>query len=554
MCQGTRFPAWQANCIRQLLALPGASPVLLIVDDRARSALSTLLRTPPDKWLSLVHRRWFARPSAMSLEDLSEELGHLPRLSCVAQLKGEHSESFDLNDVSEIRDLELDFILKFAFNTLGGDILDAARFGVWAFQHADEKRYRGCPHGFWEVFRGDPATGASLQRLTDSPDTAIILKRGSFPTSKYSYRSNYDRVLRESSCWPTDICLQILSGKEDHFNASPSSTEAPTFGTPTTLQMFAYFFRTLRNSARDLFRLLFVHEEWHIGVLERPIESCLNSSVPKDVKWLPKPERGRFIADPFGIARDDGIHLLCEDFGYGEFRGRITAIELCEKGHVLESAAAIDDGLHLSYPYLLEHDGELYCIPESCAQREVRLYKVGASLASLTWVATLIEDFPAIDTTVFRYEGRWWLICGNSEDGRFYKLFAWYAEDLFGPWEPHLLNPIKVDVRSARPGGTPFMHEGTLYRPAQNCAETYGGNLIINRVIRLTPKTFEEEVAHELKPDPNGPYPHGLHTISRAGESTLIDGKRYDFYLGGFLYGLRFLARKAWPERARKSL
>ena len=61
-------------------------------------------------------------------------------------------------------------------------------------------------------------------------------------------------------------------------------------------------------------------------------------------------------------------------------------------------------------------------------------------------------------------------------------LHIWWSDDLFGQWRPHAANPVKIDARSARPAGTPFVHAGTLYRPAQDCSHTYGGAVAICRV------------------------------------------------------------------------
>jgi hypothetical protein len=97
---------------------------------------------------------------------------------------------------------------------------------------------------------------------------------------------------------------------------------------------------------------------------------------------------------------------------------------------------------------------------------------------------------------------------------------------------PHATNPVKVDAGSSRPAGTPFVHGGELYRPAQDCSKTYGRRIVLNRVIKLTVSEFEEERAAVVNPDSNGPYPHGLHTISsvlNAPNVTLIDGKRIVF-------------------------
>ena len=96
-------------------------------------------------------------------------------------------------------------------------------------------------------------------------------------------------------------------------------------------------------------------------------------------------------------------------------------------------------------------------------------------------------------------------------------------------WSQNQHLQVKFDVRSARPGGTPFVSEGILYRPAQDCSESYGCRLSINRVTRLSPSAFSEETVRVLSPWPDWPYPHGFHTLSAAGNWTILDAKRMTF-------------------------
>jgi hypothetical protein len=138
----------------------------------------------------------------------------------------------------------------------------------------------------------------------------------------------------------------------------------------------------------------------------------------------------------------------------------------------------------------------------------------------------LLRDFAALDATVIRHNGRWWLFCTCQDDLPECKLFLWHAPDLLGPWEPHALAPVKCDVRCSRPGGTPFVHQGELYRPTQDSSAGYGSALSINRVLRLTPEEFEEETVAHIRPPANGLYRDGIHTLSAVGGMTVLDGKR----------------------------
>jgi hypothetical protein len=156
----------------------------------------------------------------------------------------------------------------------------------------------------------------------------------------------------------------------------------------------------------------------------------------------------------------------------------------------------------------------------------------------------LLSDFAAVDSTIVNFDGRWWLFCTCAENGRNDSLYLWHSETLTGPWEAHTRNPVKIDIRSARPGGTPFVYNGELYRPSQDCSLTYGGRVSLNRVTKLTTTSFEEQVVNTVGPEIGGRYRDGMHTLSVLGtDKTLIDGKRHRFFVGGFWHAMKFLIR-----------
>src|SRR6202022_4835217 len=112
------------------------------------------------------------------------------------------------------------------------------------------------------------------------------------------------------------------------------------------------------------------------------------------------------------------------------------------------------------------------------------------------WVreSALFSAFDGVDTTLFPHAGRWWAFCTRYSRGSTLALNAFFADSPRGPWSPHALNPIVVDVSSARPAGQPFTVDGTLYRPGQDCSESYGGGLAIARIDELTPAAYRETI------------------------------------------------------------
>jgi hypothetical protein len=133
------------------------------------------------------------------------------------------------------------------------------------------------------------------------------------------------------------------------------------------------------------------------------------------------------------------------------------------------------------------------------------------------------------DPTVIEHVGRWWLFGTSRGRGVDHALRVWRAPNLTGPWSIHLLDPAKMDGRSARPAGTPFRFDDVLYRPSQDSSPRYGGRVVLNRVETMTLASYAERPVAAIGPHAGSPYPDGLHTLSAAGSRTLIDGNAIQF-------------------------
>ena len=535
MCKGTTFEDWQARCIEHLLGIDNASAVLLIVDDAVASSsvFQTLKRvakkTSSRRLMFDVYDRFFLRSHAARRVNIAQLLSEATILRCRTVRVGRYSEYFTEADVETIRKFNLDFIIRFAFGIIRGEILRTPRHGVWSFQHDDEEKYRGTPPGFWEIYNDDDVTGSILQRLTDRLDAGVVLKKGFLKTIHYSYPRNRDSISYESARWPAQVCVDIRNGSTTYLNDAPSRTNAQTMRSPSNAQFIIFSLKVLRNAAIRIGRFLVRHEMWNIGIVASPITAFLNPEVKPQIHWVSRTSSSAFLADPFGIFKDDKLTILCENFDYGTSKGTISSVESAEATRPLIRPAIVLS-VHMSYPYLIVFEGEIYCIPETANAREVALFKAVEFPNRWVRVALLISDFAGVDCTVIRRDGLWWLFCVNRDRGD-HALYVWHAKDLVGPWKPHSSNPVKIDIRSARPAGTPFIHEGYLIRPAQDCSRAYGGSIVLNRVIRLTTTEFREEPIARVQADLEGSYPDGLHTLSAVGDFTLIDGKRFGFSL-----------------------
>jgi hypothetical protein len=296
---------------------------------------------------------------------------------------------------------------------------------------------------------------------------------------------------------------------------------------------------------------LFEVTEWNVGLIAGEPARVLEPG-PLDVRWLPQPAHTTFIADPFLVERDGRRVLFVEQYAFGRDRGVIEAIELDRNDEIVRRETIIDLPGHLSYPYPLEVDGALYLVPESSSLNEVGTFRC----VDFPWRwergPALMAGFDGVDATLFEHDGRWWTMCTRLSRGPTLALYAYHAASPRGPWHEHALNPIVVDITCARPAGQLFRVDGALYRPGQSSAESYGCGLAIARVDELTPHTYRETVVRRIELGGHGPYDHGTHTLSFAGGTIAIDGKRAYRDLRKPIWGLvRWAKRLPRIGRAR---
>jgi hypothetical protein len=234
------------------------------------------------------------------------------------------------------------------------------------------------------------------------------------------------------------------------------------------------------------------------------------------------PPADRFWADPFPITVGGRHYIFFEELPFATGKGHISVVEVDREGRASQPVRVLERDYHLSYPFLFEHDGALFMIPESAYGRSVQLFRCEEFPARWRLEKVLIDGVFAADATLHRQAGRWWMFAnlGTEATGTDDELHLFSAPDLHGEWTPHRRNPVKCDVRSSRPAGRLFERGGVLYRPGQICAPIYGSGIALHRVTRLDDEGFAE--AQERRITATAPV-LGLHTINRTGDFSVTD-------------------------------
>ncbi len=167
-------------------------------------------------------------------------------------------------------------------------------------------------------------------------------------------------------------------------------------------------------------------------------------------------------------------------------------------------------------------------IPESSGDSTIQLYECTNFPYEWEFKMNLMENITAVDTTLFFKDNKFWLFANVSEIpgvSKSEELFLFSSDRLFSKdWKSHPANPIISDIRSARPAGRIFYHNGRLYRPSQDCSVAYGYSILLNEITELTDEKYKEIKISGITPDWDNDV-IATHTLSLDHDLTVIDAQ-----------------------------
>jgi hypothetical protein len=268
-------------------------------------------------------------------------------------------------------------------------------------------------------------------------------------------------------------------------------------------------------------RSYFFLDQWTVLIAQSTGYSSLSWADFKS--FIPPPDR--FWADPFIWVHKNIYHIFIEELLYSTHRGRIVCLTLDKEMNILSNQVVLERPYHLSYPFLFEYEEQLYMIPETGENNAVELYHCTHFPDQWEFEKTLINNVYAVDATLVKAHGKWWLFTNIKEAGgsTWDTLYLFFADHpLSDRWTPHPLNPIVKDIHSARPAGHIFLENGNLIRPSQDCSARYGYATHFNRIIKLTETEYAETCEQTFKPPKNSRV-LATHTFNSMAGLTAID-------------------------------
>ena len=466
-------------------------------------------------------------------------------------------------DIARIEQENIDVFIRSGFRILSGEILNVAKYGLWSFHHADNAVNRGGPPGIWEMLENMKETGVTLQICSEDLDngqilfksfsrtisTSLILNKNNFYWKALSFIPNKMKELHE-------LGEDKFYSNVDKLNSDPIFYSNPLYQQKNigNTKMIFFLLRKIYRDAGYVISKIIYLKQW-ILLFKISESNSMSKTFYRFKKMVPPADR--FWADPFVKEKDGKFYIFIEELMYDANKGHISVITMDEKGNVSEPVKVLEKSYHLSYPFLIEDDGDLYMIPETKQNKTIELYKCIQFPHKWEYERTLINNIEAVDTTVIVKSNKFWLftnIAVNKGASNLEELYIFSADTLHSDkWISHAKNPVVSDVKKSRPAGGLFAHNNNLYRPSQNNTVTYGYGMKINKVLILNEFDYVEEEVSSILPNWDTEI-IATHTLNHDDKLTVIDGllkrRRSFFQICKFIFSkirLRiywFLSRK----------
>lgn len=269
-------------------------------------------------------------------------------------------------------------------------------------------------------------------------------------------------------------------------------------------------------------------DQWTVGLVQREPDAAPGEIRLDQIAWLTPPSDA-FVADPFLWQHEGQWYVFAEVMPFATGKGHLAVFTWSASEGFGPLETVLCEETHLSYPFLFEHEGRLYLIPERYNGGELCAYECVEFPHHWRLARVVKAGLRCADATLLRHEGRWWLFYtavhgGASEDS----LYACYGDTPFGPWTAHPLNPLRSGLRGSRmAGGFIGLKDGRLLRPGQDASARYGGATILHEVDMLTPDHYQEHECAVIDPTRfSPPWNERCHTWNEHAGLIALDACR----------------------------
>jgi hypothetical protein len=396
-----------------------------------------------------------------------------------------------------------------------------ARHGVWRYCFGDQHEVSEPLAAVREVFDAHPvvASGLRIRRAGAGDRVACASWSRAVPFSLARTRAT---LLPKTSTFLARALHELHASGPSWFDeATAPAVAAANDAAPAGTALLGGVGKVASRIARRAAESSLTVGQWQLAFRFGGDAAAWTGSLEGFHRLVPPADR--FWADPFPVTVNGRHYIFLEELPFAAGKGHISVVEVDAAGGASAPRRVLERDYHLSYPFLLEHEGRLYMIPETANNRTVEIYRCVEFPHRWKLERVLLRDVWCADATLHRGADRWWMFASFCVDGGEVndELHLFHAESPLGDWKPHRRNPARSDVRGARPAGRLFERNGELYRPGQVCTPIYGAAIAIHRVTRLDEQGYAEEEVARIAPRDPGIL--GIHTLNRAADFCVTD-------------------------------
>jgi hypothetical protein len=430
-------------------------------------------------------------------------------------------------ELEHILDLRLDVLIRFGLREVDKRLAQAAKFGIWSYSHDDLNCLQSGIRGLREVLERRPTSTASLIVVREPGGPGLVVAEARVGTRQgFSHHANQSVLYNTAApllIWKLrqlyehgwDLACEGGSGlpagkavRNDGATPINSATVAGHIMT-TLLQKVA---RKIKPPPSEV--------EWRVAL--RPVTDVPPTNEWESFRWIEAPE-GHYYADPFLVDFEGRTWLFVEDFTYRNQRGVISCAEVFRDGTVGEMRVIIERPYHLSFPFVFDHEGEMYMIPESSESGRVELYRATKFPYEWEFDCTLME-LPGIDTILHVDEaGKHFFLTTLKDSPQSEPLLILFTSaGLRERWSLHPSGIVCADARYARNGGYLKGEGRGMVRVSQDAVPIYGKRMHFHGIETLTSAAFEERLIGVVEPN-EADSMSGTHTYSRSARWEAVD-------------------------------
>ena len=260
------------------------------------------------------------------------------------------------------------------------------------------------------------------------------------------------------------------------------------------------------------------------------------------------PTKKEWYADPFVYFHNDEIYVFMEvmftDKGYAGLgysklvNGKLTAPKVI-----------IDYGQHMSFPFIFDYNGQIYLIPETRAEKKIKLYRCVEFPEKWEEIHHIDDDRALYDSVVFENNGCRFMFTSEERLDVMYGSILYLLELEADTMTPKIISDTKItdDCQFARQAGKMLHKNGKLIRVAQDCSKKeYGRALEFLEVDNLEPENYSEHLIKHISPadlryEKRIHGKMGVHTYNRENNFEVIDLRLARFSLSATLKKIKIV-------------